>query len=238
MRPIFTYVLSCLACGVYAADDLADPFADPNNAISPATRTVEPLFRGYKDPVGAVYFPRGRESFYTGYLAAMKEPSLFKRDKERPDFELRFTWLRTFHDPLAIRIWRLHDTYMIRTIRLARQKDYSPGPATLDKTRKLTPTEWQTLKTLIDIPSMLKPMSEQEQLATTGGADGAMWIFETWAEEKYQMLEFWCPKDYGPKEHRAMGLDTSKMRDTTGIRRLSSSLFKISGITIPENEVY
>lgn len=238
MRQILTFAFFCLAYGVYAADDLADPFSDPNTANSLGTNVVDPLFKVHKDPFDAAYFPPGRESFYTKYLAAMKEPSLFKRAKARPDFELRFTWLRTFHDPLAIRIWRIDDTYMIRTIRLARQNDYSPGPATLDKTRTLTPTESQALKTLIDIPSMLQPMSDQEQLATTVGADGAMWIFETWAEEKYQMIEFWCPKDYGPKEHRAMGLDTSKMRDTTGILRLASSLLKISGITIPENEVY
>ena len=117
MRLVLTRAPVCLALRACAADDRPDPFADPLGATSSGTTAVDDTFEVNKDPSGAVYFPLGREAYYTKYLAAMNEPSLFRRAKARPDFELRFTWLRTFHESQAVD-WQIpSNQFRIRDLR-------------------------------------------------------------------------------------------------------------------------
>lgn len=195
-------------------------------------------FRVYPDSSGKPYFRKGSESYYTRYLAAMKEPSLFSRATDRPKVEFRFTWLRSFHDPIAIRIYEQGQDHMIRAIRLAHQQDYSPGRATLDVTRRLTDTEWKSIQGLLDMEFLLKAPTEAELLAGSGGMDGARWIYETCRGEQYQMLDFWALKDYGPDELKKMGLDITKIRDSKRLVKLSLQLLSVSGIKIPDEAVY
>src|SRR5688572_19264758 len=73
-----------------------------------------------QDEKDEVYHPpkdsAGREfdTFAGLWLAAMNEPSLVPAKGSSKDFALRFFWLRSFRDPISIRIWRTGSTYRVR----------------------------------------------------------------------------------------------------------------------------
>lgn len=218
-----------------AADEPKDPFSGtPTKASQP----IDDAFKVHTDLDGRAYFKPGSESYYTKYLAAMKEPSLYERGPGRPEFEFRFLWLRSFHDPIAIRIWRTAEGFMIRAIRITQHKDYSLGATTVDSTRKLSADESRVLGQLLDVPSLLTPLNETELLSGEGGLDGARWIFETCSEKKYQMIQFWCLKDYGPTRYAELGLDRSKIRDTQRLLKIALHLLELGNIKIPDDEIY
>lgn len=232
LAALLTFV--SVALSVSGQEKSDDPFA---SVTGKPPIVVEPL-KIRSDSSGHPYFETGKESYYTEYLAAMKEPSLFKRDKDRPPFEFRFLWLRSFHDPISVRIWESPDGHMMRVIRVTQHKDYSLGPLKVDQTRKLSRDEWSAAQALLDLSLLLPPMSKVEDLNDAGGMDGARWIFETCANQKYQMLDFWSLKDLGPKRYEGMGLDTSKVRDTAKLYKLGRHLLSLAGLKTPENEIY
>jgi hypothetical protein len=114
--------------------------------------TEDDTFVVCPDPKGLVYFPKDQESYYTRYLAAMKEPSLMPQAQGEKAFSIRFTWLRSFHDPIAIRIWKDGEDRYIRAVKLTERKDHSLGPASKDFTRKLTPAEWKQIAAISELP--------------------------------------------------------------------------------------
>lgn len=229
---IVAFSIALLAPCASAQDQKASPDGD-----AAMKKAMEEAFRIRTDPNGHTYFPKGRESYYTKYLSAMKEPSLFERGTDPPDFEFRFTWLRSFHDPIAIRIWKAKDGHRMRVVRLAHQNDHSPDRIVVDITRELKKDEWQTLEKTMDVPSLQKPLSDAEDYAAMVGNDGAMWIYETCANQKYQVLEFWCLKEYGPKHYEFLH-NPKQVRDTAALLQFSLQLLKLANLKIPAHELY
>ncbi|MDH4477927.1 MAG: hypothetical protein QE274_15745 [Verrucomicrobiaceae bacterium] len=235
MKTIFFATSLALFISNITADEPKDPFAgSPTKTSQPTDDT----FKVHNDSDGRAYFQTGSESYYTRYLAAMKEPSLYDRAPGRPEFEFRFLWLRSFHDPIAVRIWGTAEGYMIRAIRMTQHKGYTLGAITVDSTRKLSDDESRVLDQLLDVPSLLTPLNETEVLIGADGVDGAQWIFETCADKKYQMIEFWSLKDYGPTRYAELGLDGSKIRDTERLLKFALHLLDLAKIKIPDDEIY
>jgi hypothetical protein len=196
-------------------------------------------FLVYRDPQGASYFHKGSENYYTQYLSAMKEPSLLKKSEVSPDFQFRFTWLRSFHDPIAIRVWQDGNSHMIRAIRLTKQPDNSAGPFASDITRKLSSDEWVDLKKVINIDSYLLPIVEQQKLANlTKGLDGAQWIFEVCVDRKYGMIDLWSIKNESLKNYQGKGIELGKLPEPAKLVSLGQRLLKLAKIDIPEDEIY
>jgi len=197
-------------------------------------------FKIFPDSAGRAYFPKGRESFYTRYLRAMGEPSLMVPTKTQDSFTLRFTWLRSFHDPIAIRIWRDGDEYRIRVVRLAKQQDYSPGPITKDQTRSLRKSELSQIQDFLNISKFWQPLNDTES-PLMDGCDGAEWIFEQTEKVKYQMVDIWSPMYFEPKTRTRADLektriDLTKVRDFTGYSRLGLYLLKITKVLPAKKE--
>ena len=138
----------------------------------PALKASDDAFKIIPDPSGRAYFPKGKESYYTCFLAAMKEPSLMPQQVTANAFALRFTWLRSFHEPIAIRIWREGNEYRIRGVRLAKQPDLGPGPISHDKTRKLTKDEFEKIQRIIEGTDFWKSLNDFEIFMMSGN-DGA-----------------------------------------------------------------
>lgn len=126
----------------------------------------------------------------------------------------------------------------MRAVRLKKQPDYSPGPATKDITRELTKDEWAKISALIEFPDVWTPLNEQEEMAMSGGNDGAKWIFEQQYKKNYVLLDLWCPKDYGPSEYKAMGVDITKVRDFAPYVCLGLHLLKLSELTPEAKDIY
>lgn len=218
-----------------AAEPPKDPFADATAKIAP---TVDETFEIQKDPAGHQYFKPGSESYYTKYLAAMKEPSLFERGKDRPAFEMRFLWLRSFHDPIAIRVWQTGEDFSMRAVRITQNKDYSLGAITVDTTRQLTRDQSRVLSDLIKATPLTGQMTPTEELSGSAGLDGAQWILETCEDQAYRRLDFWCLKDYGPSRYGQLGLERDKIRDTAQLLKFALHLLQLSAIKVPEDEIY
>ena len=223
VRFIFTTMLAAALLGFARADD---------------SNRADDTFKVFPDSAGHAYFPKGRESYYTRYLAAMKEPSLMRNPKSADAFALRFTWLRSFHDPIAVRIWRDGAQYQIRAVRLARQQDYRPGAASKDTTRALTKEVLSEIQRLNKDRELWKPLNEQEELAMSGGLDGSRWIFERLNGQDYSMIDLWSPKDSGPKEYKKAGVDVSKVRDFKEFVRVGLYLLRITKLTPKEDDIY
>src|SRR5690606_3456867 len=81
-------------------------------------------------------------NWYSQHLYAMKEPLLFNGETKKEIY--RFTWLRTFHNPIAIRIERINSQYYLYWKRLSGAGGYEPGNLIEEKSRELTKLEWQT----------------------------------------------------------------------------------------------
>jgi hypothetical protein len=101
------------------------PKDPPKEAPSESVPEPDNGYKLHSDPSGRPYFAEERGAYLTKFLATMKEPSLFDRGDKRPEFEVRFLWLRTFHDPISIRIWITPKGYMVRTVRIKQNEDYS-----------------------------------------------------------------------------------------------------------------
>lgn len=91
------------------------------------------------DAWGKRYFPEGREGFHVPYLLAMKEPSVMAKLPRNVERVARFTLLRSFHAPLAVRItWQKDGVILARAVRLQRSYDFNkPGPIEHTETVRL-----------------------------------------------------------------------------------------------------
>lgn len=211
-----------------------DPFAGGIQVKSP----IADHFIVVPDEKGRAYFPKGDESYYTYYLRKLAEPSLMHDYEQSSGFRFRFTWLRSFDDPIVIRIWQDGIGIYIRSVRITQHKDYTLGAINHDKTRKLTEREFEAFRKQINVPLLLRPLSDIEKTVQSGGADGARWIFEIGIDGKYSMLDYWTPKDYGLKQYEEMGYDVSKVRDPAIFARLGLWLLDFTKLRPKEDRIY
>lgn len=134
--------------------------------------------------------------WFSQHLAAAGEPSLYlesQRQRDPSALTLRFTWLRTFHAPVIVRIEAAEGSYRLIARQLSGAGGYSPGQVSQRIDRQLTAHEASRLRTLLsrnhffDLPGAHCEM----------GTDGALWIFERADQAGYRVLTRWTPA-YGP----------------------------------------
>jgi len=123
--------------------------------------------------------------WYSEQLGAMNEPVLYN-DKS-PSIVYRFTWLRSFHHPVAIRIEKQGTNYMLYWKECDGAGGYEPGNLFVDKKKKINQAVWRefenkivqmhfdTMKTNIDV----------------FGNDGASWVLEGKWDKKYHLVNRW-----------------------------------------------
>lgn len=147
-----------------------------------------------------VYFPKGAEQLYAKYLAAMKEPSLFQQSTNKSVEQYRFLWLRTFDEPIAVRIRRDRAEVTLRLVRLSGAGGYDPGKIEHEESSALTRTQWDGLLKTLKKPSFWKlPTVEKYE----SGYDGSRWILEGHAAGKYHVVDRWTPSADTKKRHLA-----------------------------------
>lgn len=120
---------------------------------------------------------RSEDEWFSGELAAFGEPSLYSRPRSTPR-SIRFTWLRSFHDPIVVRVDSDADRRWTMTARrrpAGHGFRQAPG-VDRDQTlvRRLTSAETSTLQAAIDDMDLFA--------APASGCrcflDGAQWIIE------------------------------------------------------------
>lgn len=169
-----------------------------------------------KPYVGPTYFPPGlgkptvrckfgdrplqpilsdfERDWYSHQLAAANEPSLYLASQaKRPASAgtLRFTWLRSFHVPVVIRIETSGpNAHRLVAKQLSGAGGYDPGKVAKTIDRPLTPTEVERLQTVLTRSRVFEVPPDP----CGGGCDGAQWIFEAVEKDQYRFASLWTPQ--------------------------------------------
>ena len=168
------------------------------------------------------YFPRGsfdekpeRERFvvewYEKHLAAMGESALSVR-REGQDEAYRFLWLRTFHHPVAVRVWRAGEGRFVSAKELDGAGGHEPGKLIADGTRPLKAEEWDEFTRLLERACYWNLDARRDP----GGRDGAQWILEGARAGRYHVVDQWTPDSGAYREACLYLLKLSGLVDVSG----------------------
>lgn len=132
--------------------------------------------------------------WYSTHLRAARESSLYlesQRPASRGGQSYRFTWLRSFHEPVVIRVDRLPSSEMRLTAkRLSGYGGYGPGRIVARIDRLLSRDEAAEFERTLSAGRVLDLAPRD----CRGGGDGANWIFEANDRGSYRYLMRWTPK--------------------------------------------
>jgi len=124
-------------------------------------------------------------SWYSRQLEAMSEPVLGPTAGTR---SYRFTWLRTFNHPVAVRIVITQERCMLYATELDGAGGYAPGKVYRRKTEALAAEQCWEFEKMIQHSGFwsLPPRGEVK------GSDGSEWIVED-AADRYLVVSRWTP---------------------------------------------
>lgn len=102
-------------------------------------------------------------------LKNFKEPSL-EKPAVKIEESYRFIWIPSFHNPIAIRVWRSGESKFI-VVKKTNGQDFEMGKLSYEKTRKMTEEEWLKFTNLLDRISFWKMAEiDMNQVPSTDGA--------------------------------------------------------------------
>lgn len=125
--------------------------------------------------------------WYGNYLSALGEPSLFAAPNS--DMRIyRFLWLRSFHDPIAVRVEIEPDgDALLYYVRASRARGYEPGLIER-KSRRLSAAQTASIERRFAKLSLCQPRDDD-----THGLDGSEWVYEMRSPTRYCAMNFWTP---------------------------------------------
>ena len=126
--------------------------------------------------------------WYSKHLRAMKEPLLFNKKPNKITY--RFLWLRTFHNPVSIRIEKVNDSYSITWKLCDGEGGYEPGKLIINQTKKLDKQTWDSFNKLLKKLDFWDLKTFEVDIP---GTDGSQWILEGVNNEYYHVVDRWTP---------------------------------------------
>ena len=182
-----------------------DPFAtdvQPQEDIKPKdwwifpVGTIEPFF----------------QEWYSEHLVAAKEGKIYS---DIGTVQYRFTWLRTFHNPLIFHIKRnTANSYQLTTTKLTGKGGYEPGTVEFSRLKDLSDQQIEELRKLLQEANFWELPTEA---LDEGGLDGAQWILEIVDGKRYHVVDRW-----------SAGI----------LEEIGMWYLRISEVNIPKEEVY
>jgi hypothetical protein len=153
-------------------------------------------------------------ALYSKYLEAFDEPTLFDGSWSGLSQSYRFLWLRSFHNPVSVRLDVRGDGTGIVTIKVGE------GPrASADKRRvqnttlALTKREVDSFLDQIEAKGFWRLPPQEDPVS---GPDGARWILEGRTGGQYHVVHRWTPKSGAVRMlclYLAVDLGRMKLRD-------------------------
>ena len=139
-------------------------------------------------------------SWYSKMLFGLKEPILknYQGDKEI----YRFTWLRTFHHPVSLRIEKQGNIIKLFIKVCNGAGGYDPKKIIFDTTINATTKQFKTLLQKIDNINFWNLITEQRY---DTGKDGSELIIEAIKDNKYHMVTRWTPSIQRQRNFRSVG---------------------------------
>jgi hypothetical protein len=123
------------------------------------------------------------------FLRALNEPLLFNNNTNKETY--RFTWLRTFDDPICIRIENDCGKYSLVWKVNNGEGGYAPGPTTIVERKNLTKHDWDKFQTMLNSIDFWNTKNFPNMV----GLDGSTWVLEGSTPSRYQVLDMWSPHD-------------------------------------------
>lgn len=175
-------------------------------AIGPSTWSQSKSKAIPRDPPDThpQYFPKGvfhdssesgwfqsfKERWYAKHLRSMCEPSLSEASTDNSLVAYRFLWLRTFHNPISIRLIIHVDGTGTLTGKMTNGKGgYNAGILTLNESHDLSKAQIAEFLGLLRTAAFWSLSTEDE----TGGLDGAHWVLEGAENGRYHIVDRWSP---------------------------------------------
>jgi len=135
-------------------------------------------------------------TWYSKMLFALNEPVLFISQDSSEIF--RFTWLRTFHNPISIRVNKNREHCVLTLKILGGAGGYEPEDLIKDTSYFITMNEWKTLASKISEINFWKLKS----FVDDDGKDGSEWILEGKNNYEYHFVNRWSPNATRYKEFK------------------------------------
>jgi hypothetical protein len=126
----------------------------------------------------------------------------------------RFTYLRTFDNPIVIRLENLNDTVSLHWKVSDGKGGYEPGEIIINKSKELTTTEWDYFESKIKSLGFWELPTLETDI---GGQDGSQWILEGKYLGKYKVVDRWSGGE---------------------IKRVCKELLNLTDLLFTERELY
>jgi hypothetical protein len=139
---------------------------------------------------------------YTNILIALHEPKLYNQPTNKQIF--RFTWVRSFDNPISIRIENDNDKYVLYWKTSNGINSNKPGEIVIDKSKELRKVDWQQFNDLLNkidfwnlntLEFERKLYDDYWEYILNQGTDGAQWILEGVEKNKFHVVERWSPEN-------------------------------------------
>ena len=150
-------------------------------------------------------------NWYSKHLHALEEPALNDSLSAKV---FRFTWLRTFDNPIVIGLENKNDSITLYWKVCDGAGGYEPGKIIKDKCIRLTLKEWTDFVTNINSIDYWNLPSIESRIL---GTDGAQWILEGKELGKYHVVDRWSGGE---------------------IENVCRQLIKLSDLKINEDDIY
>lgn len=154
--------------------------------------TINCSFGGPSNPVPLL--SDLERKWFSTQLAAAQEPSLYATSAQRrvgANTTLRFTWLRSFHPPVVVRIEGLGSaTPRLVAKQLSGAGGYAPGGISKHVERPLSHQEQKLIRTALEKANVRSVPPKVCEF----GLDGAEWIVEAVDASGYHFVDRWSPQ--------------------------------------------
>jgi hypothetical protein len=208
-----------LGIGVFARSQTKTPSKTTVSEMVPDPPDASPQYfpKGiFRNSLESGSFNNFRARWYSKHLRAMTEPSLSEASRDKTLVTYRFLWLRTFHQPIAIRLAiRLDGTGFLTGKVTSGKGGYEPGTLFQNSSVEVPKPQVQQFLGLLQKTAFWTMQAEE----MSNGDDGAEWILEGVQAGNYHVVERWSPEkdDYS---------------------RVCLYLLELSKISVPAKDIY
>jgi hypothetical protein len=129
-------------------------------------------------------------AWYSKMLFALHEPVLFNYSGNEEIF--RFTWLRTFHNPIVLRIQKDKERITLKLKASSGAGGYEPGKIIIDTTFSISAVQWNKFVRKFESFNFWNFPVLQEGMR---GTDGSEWILEAIQNKKYHVASRWSSRN-------------------------------------------
>lgn len=169
------------------------------------------------------YFPTGvfsqypdlsdsRSRWYAKHLRAMSEPSLLDTAKNKSSNIYRFLWLRSFHQPIAIRLTiRPDGAGQLIGVEMTDKSGYDPGVIATTQVVEVSQDQIGQFQDLLQTTEYWSMPTVDPRLHEERIRDGAQWILEGARDGRYHVVARLSPRNETYREACLYLLKLSKI---------------------------